>query len=263
MDDTKSKTMSVHRMNEILKNYHHERHFLQIVHMSNKGMSKRPFVYMKNHKAACSTVLATTLRHQMEFLNLPVGPIGTDIIHKPPKILMRNGKRNLNVDDAVAALKNPRYFKFTVVREPVLRVLSAFSDKISEQTKQRAAFFKHIGKNVEDELSLEDFIDIVTQDSVARDLDRHWRSQCKEISYGLIKYDFIGTVDAIGTALRDIMGEAFGQRDFHVEDTRKTIGHKTKSASLRGGLKKKDLSKLELAYSEDFEMYEVVASATA
>ena len=246
-------------MNEITRNYHHELHFLQIVHVSNKGTSKRPFVYMKNHKAACSTVLATTLRHQMEFLNLPVGLISNDIIHKPPKILMLNGKRNLSVDNAVAVLENPRYFKFTVVREPVSRILSAFADKVSGQTKQRAVFCKHIGKNVDDELSLEDFVNIIAEDRVAQDLDRHWRSQCKEISYGLIKYDYLGTVDAIGTTLRDVMGEVFGQPNLPIEDTRKTIDHKTQSASLRGGLSKKDLSKLELAYCEDFEMYEAIS----
>ena len=254
--------MWVHKVNDIVKNYQHERHFLQIVHMSNKFTSKRPFVYMKNHKAACSTVLATTLRHQMEFLNLPVGSIGNDIIHKPPKILMRNGKRNLNVVDAIGALEDARYYKFTVVREPVSRILSAFSDKVSGQTKQRAALFKHVGLSIDRELKLGEFIDIVTQDSVARDLDRHWRPQCKEISYGQIKYDYIGTVDNIGTSLCDVMGVLFGNQHLHMEDTRKTIGHKTTSASLRGGLSKAELGKLEQAYAGDFEMYEAVAGKT-
>lgn len=250
-------------MNDILKNYHHERHFLQIVHVSGKGTSKRPFVYMKNHKAACTTVLATVLRHQMAFLDLPATPIGNDIIHKPPKALMRNGKRSLSVDGALAALESPEHFRFTFVREPVSRILSAFSDKVSGDTKQRAALFRHIGKAPGDALSLADFIDIVAQDSAARDLDRHWRSQCKEISYGLIDYDFLGTVDGIDPALREVMAELFGQGDLQVEDTRKTIGHKTRSASLRDGLRKKDLARLEQAYADDFEMYAAVAGQAA
>ena len=39
----------------ILDNYQHQRHFLQLVNIPVFGA---PFLYMKNHKAACTTVLA-------------------------------------------------------------------------------------------------------------------------------------------------------------------------------------------------------------
>lgn len=246
------------KMSNILANYQHERHFLQIVHVSRNGSSKRPFVYMKNHKAACSTVLATLLHQQMVYMNLPLEPISADIIHKPPKHMMQNGKRSLNTEAAIKALTDTEHYKFTVVREPVSRLLSAFSDKVLGQTKQRERFLKQIDKPLDWDIKLEDFIDIVCDDSAARNLDRHWRSQCKEISYSQVKYDYIGTVENINVALQAIMRELFGTSDFHMEDTRKTIGHKTKSAPLRDRLAPKYLAKLEQAYSDDFQMYHSV-----
>lgn len=253
----------MHEKPDILRNYTHDRHFLQNVHLSRDKTSKRPFIYMKNHKAACTTILATLIHHQMEYLDLPPGPITGNTIHSPPKILIRNGRRSLSVEDACRALETPRVYKFTVIREPLSRILSAFSDKVTGDTKQRAALFRHAGLSMDHELKLEDFIDIVTQDSVARNLDRHWRSQRKEISYGQINYDYIGTVENLGPALRVILREVFATADMNLQDTRKTIGHKSKSESLRDGLSKKDLGKLEQAYSDDFEMYATIAGKAA
>lgn len=261
MRSNKDKTGEVGIMSTLLQNYHHERHFLQNIHVSNANTSKVPFVYVKNHKAACTTILSTTLHNQQTFLNLPPEQISSDMIHKPPKKFMRNGKRTLTVESALAAINDTAYFKFTFVREPLSRLLSAFLDKVSMQTKQRAALFKHVGMQMDEELSLSKFIDIISQDSAARDLDRHWRSQTKEISYSEIEYDFIGTVADIQIGLPYVMKRIFGSDAASIQDTRKTIGHKTNSSALLNELSKADIKKVETIYHDDFEMYARVVKA--
>ena len=243
---------------QILSNYKHERHFLQTVHAARPGTADRPFVYLKNHKAACTTVIASLLKFQHQFMGEVCGQVEEAVIHKPPARLMSNGRRNLDVASAVAILQNPTLFRFTVIREPISRTVSSYADKIQAGGKQKLALLKAANLPPDSEISLSRFIDLISSNELALDADRHWRLQSKEISYGLIDYDLIGTVPDIDRVLRAVSKACFGLDDFQLEDTRKTLGHKTSSKSLVEALTASDRRKLEHVLEDDLEMYEQV-----
>jgi len=60
-------------------------------------------------------------------------------------------------------------------------------------------------------------------------------------------------------AMEKIVGTCFGaEAAGEIVDTRRTLGHKTKSSELIETLSAKDLKNLEKAFGPDFEMYEEV-----
>lgn len=247
----------------LLRNYLIERHFLQAAHVSTAAVGGRDFVYMKNHKAACTTILATLMAHQLARLGQPDEARARASAHMPPRWLIRNGKRALTVPAARKALQDPARFKFTVVRDPVARTLSAYADKIAGNQGPKRALMKHLGRPADSDLSLGAFLDILAQDPVARNIDRHWRSQRRETCYDQIAYDFVGDTATLDTAFQVILQACFGTPDGKVQDTRTLMGHSSNSAALRAELTATDRKNLERAFAEDFDMYEQVRKTRA
>ncbi|WP_306151942.1 sulfotransferase family 2 domain-containing protein [Roseovarius sp. MMSF_3281] len=243
------------------KNYHSKRHFLQNLHLANPGVSARPFVYMKNHKAACSTIIATLLRQTTAHDGAAIGELDAATIHSPPKRLLATGERGLNVDQAEQALNNKATFKFTFVRDPVSRTVSAFADKMGAGSVNKRRLMQYVGRPEEDTITLSEFLDIIAQDAGALDLDRHWRPQSKEISYDQIAYDFIGRVENLTADLGHVVQTCFSIEKPMIEDTRKTIRHTSDSRKLKQTLTREDKRNLETALEADLAMYDRVSMA--
>ncbi|GGA15325.1 sulfotransferase family 2 domain-containing protein [Neptunicoccus cionae] len=243
----------------ILDNYLHERHFLQTVYMPAFQPAGRNFVYMKNHKAACTTVIATLMAHLLAEMG-DSRDISMQNVHKPPMDVIHAGKRTLSLDRAVDALQSPDVFRFTAVREPISRTVSAWADKVAGQGAKKHKLMDKLGRAKDEDLSLSAFLDVLAHNPEALDVDRHWRPQSKEISWGLINYDVVGTTDDLEPALKEIVSSCFGKAQPMVQDTRNSLGHKTSSKELVAGLTRKDRRNIERAFGADLEMYEAVKS---
>jgi hypothetical protein len=246
---------------DLMANYIHRRHFLQTANLSAFTPPGSKFLFMKTSKAACSTVMATLIRQMarargdegngvMETLNS---------VHSPPANLVMSGLKALNEQMIMDALADPDVFKFTVIRDPISRTVSAWADKIDGNEKEKGRLMRYLGRDENSNITLKQFIALLAEDEGARDLDRHWRLQRKETSYDLIDYDYIGLVEEMDAAMEKIVGTCFGtEAAGEIVDTRRTLGHKTKSSELIKTLSAKDLKNLEKAFGPDFEMYEEV-----
>lgn len=240
----------------ILVNYPHRRHFLQTVNLPAFAPSRRSFLYMKNHKCACTTVLATLMTH----LQAEAGTdfeFDMDTVHTPPRSLLLTGPRGLRMPQVMRAIRNGRNFRFTIVRDPVARTVSAFADKILRADKQKTKLMRYLRRPVTSDITLSEFLDIMAQDPGARDVDRHWREQRKEISYDFIPFDFIGDMADLDGAMSHIIGTIFGAEP-ELQDTRSSLGHKSRSRELAEGMTRRDHQNIETAFAPDFEMYEEV-----
>jgi len=98
------------------------------------------------------------------FVKQDTGLVEEAVIHKPPKQLMANGRRNLTTEHAVKAICSKEFFRFTVIREPIVRTISAYSDKILGGGKQKTALMKLLKRPVESNISLSEFLDIIAND---------------------------------------------------------------------------------------------------
>lgn len=244
----------------ILANYLHKRHFLQTVNIPVLGS---PFLYMKNHKAACTTVLATLMAHLLELQGEGTESIDMDSVHTPPKSLLLTGPRGLRVWRVMQALDDPAVFRFTIVREPVARTVSSFADKIVKGDKQKTKLMRYLGRPVESDMSLSEFLDILAHDEGAQDVDRHWRPQRKEISYDYINYDYVGDMADLRGALGYVVKRIFDADTPKMQDTRQTLGHKSHSRELIEGMTAQDRANIEKAFGPDLEMYEEVRKSLA
>ncbi|GAB4285186.1 MAG: hypothetical protein Kow0058_04420 [Roseovarius sp.] len=256
------------RLAEILANYHSRRHLLQTMHLPVSGHAGRPFLYMKNHKAACTNVLALLVIHLHRAMALPgQAAISMEGLHKLQETYLRAGARALDWATACAALTAPGWFRFTLVRDPVSRTVSAWADKLrpGAHPRHRRDLMRYLGRDPEEEIGLSTFLDILARDEGARDLDRHWRPQHKEISYGLVAYDLIGRIEDMEAARRRITTALFGAEALAlpVPDTRRLLGHRTASQRYRDNLTAADRRNIERAFARDFEMYEAVGRAAA
>ncbi|MEM5475543.1 sulfotransferase family 2 domain-containing protein [Pacificibacter sp. AS14] len=248
---------------DLVANYPHRRHFLQTVNLPTVAPNGQSFLYMKNHKCACTTVIATL----MSLLAKQQGieeEISMDSVHAPPKSVLLTGPRGLSNESVMAAIADPKVFKFSIVRDPVTRTVSAYADKIASGDKQKAKLMKYLGRPADSNITLKQFIALLASDEGARNLDRHWRSQRQEISYDHIPFDYIGTVEDIKPAMGHIVSKIFGDEAVaQVVDTRTSMGHKTSSKAMIATLIDRDMRNLRKAFGPDFEMYEAVQSKLA
>lgn len=256
-------------LGDILPNYQSRRHLLQNVHLPAKGYEGPKFLYMKNHKAACTnilTLLLTQMHHAMSS-NDPSGhapEITMDGVHNLPPDYLRAGARSLDIPTVEDALFGD-WYRFTVIREPLSRTVSAWSDKLQGNTRHRRDLNAVLGRAADAEISLSAFLDIIAQDRRALLVDRHWRPQHMEISADQIRYDFIGRVEDMEGARTRIIERLFGPKGHKVEsiDTRDHLGHRSSSKAHRDALTAQDRRNVDTAFARDFEMYDRVARAEA
>ena len=256
------------RIKHILANYNNRRHLLQTVHIQARPFGGPNFLYMKNHKAACTNILTLLITHMHHALGADRRlKFSMKRLHNLPADYLRAGARNLDWQIAQDALIAPGWFRFTMVREPMRRTVSAWADKMQslEKPRHRQDLMKYLGRDPESFMALSEFLDVIAQDEGARDIDRHWRPQHKEISFGLIDYDLIGRVEAMDEARRQIVSTLFGT-DAHkidVVDTRDHLGHRSSSREHLENLTAQDRRNIERAFAQDFEMYETISKKQA
>jgi hypothetical protein len=154
------------------------------------------YLYQPIPKCACTTIKTLLIeleglpvdsnvwrRHQKEYNGFP----GTD--HLP-----------IQEQCDIFEGRTPT-FKFVIVRNPYSRLVSAYSDKIRRnpapylirKIKKAAA---DQGVALSDPITFEQFITVVSRQSL-EEMDGHYRPQYFEGRFGIVKYDFVGRMEAM------------------------------------------------------------------
>lgn len=120
--------------------------------------------------------------------------------------------------------------KFTFVRDPYSRTLSAYSDKILRGKKQLHALRAWLGRD-EGMPSFTEFCRFL--DATALYDDMHWAPQTEILLLPLERFDFVGRVEQIDTDLPEVMGRIFGAeavKDMVFAGTRTDASHRLDEA---------------------------------
>lgn len=161
------------------------------------ALPEHGIVYVKNPKAACSTVLLWLDRLHTGDHDFSPGNVHTD--NRLPTV-SEVGRRR------IARMLSGEGYSFTFVRDPLRRFQSAYLDKLVNSKRWRTQIQQALGQEPDEErpVSLDDFVaGIEAQDPVG-EMDPHWRPQHINVMTSLITYDHIGRVETFDTDLETI-----------------------------------------------------------
>jgi hypothetical protein len=161
--------------------------------------SKRlPYIYIQNWKCGCSTIKSTlwTAEHA---LGLAVSP---DYPHRRVEgsPFVADPKRWEHVE---------REFLFTIVRNPYVRVLSAYLDQIVTNRNSEAwgRFSARHGLG-DGPLAFADFLRLLAETPHGA-MNPHWRPQYCSVAPSLVPYDFVGAMETFDQDMGLVLARIF------------------------------------------------------
>lgn len=197
-----------------------------------------PFFYNRVPKAA-NTTIAFTLAQHSQFRRMGARKDSIKGYFLRPSYLSR---RDVDRLDREA-------FKFTVVRDPYSRVLSAFNSKILVRKPQWRRFRVWWGSDEVPEFA--DFCRYLDEGNLY--VDMHWAPQSAFMLLPLDRYDFIGKVETLDTDLPHILERVFGpERVKGMARGGLTTGASDKVARAYGPREVEIVNRL---YARDFEAF--------
>ncbi len=150
------------------------------------------FFYNRIPKAANSTVMATLAAYS---------PHRRTFERKPKRAFPRPSRLSGREAAAIAE----RAYKFTFVRDPYARTLSAYLDKIARGKAQSRHFHRWRGATAEP--AFIDFLRFLDDGGLHR--DPHWAPQSDLLLLPAERFDFIGKVERLGEDLAQVVARVF------------------------------------------------------
>lgn len=223
------------------------------------------FIYFTNPICACSTLKWTLQDAVAKARGVPFDVEAMRDIHSRAKGPLQT-PRQFGPEAFLEALERPEWTKFTFLRDPYARFLSAHTKKLRRETPFTKAVRAHLGVDdtapLDGFLSLEAFAKAVADDPALRDLDGHWRLQRRQVLYDFVPDMRVGFVESFKTDAASILTDLFGAsgytikdvRDIHPQNSMKTV-HNPPALSPRAK------AHIAAAYAEDFTLINSLKSA--
>lgn len=156
---------------------------------------KHRYIYFEVPKAGSTSILQAL--HALELADLPDS---VELDYHPASITSPFVKPyQLSRDHFLALLHDPDFFKFSFVRNPYPRILSAYLDKILSPDPEIAAYHRDqltlpLGRSV----SFDEFLQGVSMQD-AQAMNKHWRPQVYQSMSAFCQLDFVGKVESFET----------------------------------------------------------------
>lgn len=215
---------------------------------------KHRYLYIENAKAAC-----TTTKYNLSLIefhgtglgggiqsgvldNIHANVIGTPFI-KPFQLPNQFFDKILNDDS---------YIRFTFVRNPFTRILSAYLDKIVRRLPEAKEIYQTLNRTDNEDIAFVDFLRAIHIRTKAKQpIDKHWRPQsiqCPEYC----RLNQIGRIENFDNDFRRIMKSiGFTIRKIHRVDS-----HATNASSHISNLYTDECINLVVEiYHQDFELF--------
>lgn len=159
---------------------------------------KHRLIYVATSKAGCSTIKHTPMQAELERGDIRFAEM--DDIHDRAAHPLETPAQQA---DFPALLADSGYFKFCFVRDPYVRILSAYLDKLVRRRDgfMRQTTLERLGAPQGYTPSFAAFVDLVQR--VDPDIfDGHTERQTTRTLHGVISYDFIGRFERFEDDLR-------------------------------------------------------------
>jgi hypothetical protein len=200
------------------------------------------FVYFRIPKAANSTVVASLYR--AETGRTPENERALNLVkrgYRRPSSLGRGMIRQV-MDD---------YYKFTIVRNPYSRVVSAYLDKIAgRQAPYFLTVARFLGREPNEAITFSEFVDYLEFGSGLL-ADPHWCLQTDLIFLPLEQLDFVGKFERLSTDLAHILEAIFPGSNTSVNWNPHATGADKKTQAILDAASAARIAKL---YEKDFDL---------
>ena len=115
----------------------------------------------------------------------------------------------VDLDDAVQkeVLESPDFLRFTFVRNPYTRLVSAWKDKVmlcEPDYQQVYLDIRHRLPEFEKKslIAFAEFIDYIENQSDVRTCDPHWRQQVDHLFFSAFNFSYVGKIENMGEGLQ-------------------------------------------------------------
>ena len=219
------------------------------------------FIYVNNPKCGCSTTKASLNRWYAAWHSEVLGHKSlADIHNRAFNPLFDPTSLGTEAEDIL--LHNPTYFRFTLLRDPLSRVASAFENKMTWLSEERVQFNLLLGRNAEDEVAFDFFLETLATIPEALDINEHWRLQTRQIAASLLNYNHICLFDNLTNELLAIRDRLFPGLQIGVFETRTHFPEiRSNSAARLASLLPHQRALIEIIYEADFNLYNTLKTA--
>jgi hypothetical protein len=210
----------------------------------DKGLAisiNNEYVYCRLRKCANSTVIAT-------LYNIETGKKITSL----DKIQnIKDNYFNNPVSLSKSEVKKLKgYYKFTIVRNPYNRIISAYLDKIKpKNVYQRKIVAAHLSKDENDDISFDEFLSFLEQGGLKK--NSHWAPQTDFLVFPISEYDFIGRLENFNSDFEKIIQDIYNIQSIEIVSVTE---HKTKSNKNVESISNEQKSRIYELYKEDFTL---------
>ena len=205
-------------------------------------------VYFETPKVACSTIKRALQEAEIDRTG---GALPDDVHDKTVSPLRSPSDITVPLP---TLFSGDTYFRFTFVRNPYTRILSAYLDKIVKNDWERRRHYPALGFRLEDRPT---FLDFLTKVEMQTNLERdiHWLPQSELLAWDRIQMHFIGRFEAFGPYFTLLGRKLYGSSSEKYCAAR-IDNHQTNAAELvkqHVGPKERDI--IERIYNRDFDLY--------
>ncbi len=159
------------------------------------------YLYFENPKVASSSILSAL--QKAERAGLEQTPVCKKQGVHNKKLSPLSGLSDLPHDEQDAWLFSPKHPRFTVVRNPYMRLVSAYLSKIDRSLPAKADVLavlqskkRHEISDLTPEVSFRQFVEVVCSQKMMQ-MNTHWRPQSAQLLIGHVEYDYIGRFEQL------------------------------------------------------------------
>lgn len=219
-------------MKNITKEMQHALSY-EMIHYCFNFSLKHNFLYAETAKVACSTIKRLLIRTE-NLYDRQDAPIDAHNRDKSPL----HGIKDHTEEIFNAVLQDPYIYKFSFVRNPYTRILSAYLDKIIRNKRPKKEILNimnvDLNKNpeaLEKHISFEEFLEAVKMQNLF-EMNIHWRPQYYHIRPDLIDYNKIGRFETFDNDIKEVIAVLKNRVSPYVQNKVKykmSAPHKTNS----------------------------------
>jgi hypothetical protein len=150
-------------------------------------------------------------------------------------------------------LEDNDYYRFSFVRNPYTRVLSAFLDRLGPNNPIRHRYMRKLGLPADADLSFMEFLKIISESNPRRH-NKHWMPLTLVMQIGKINYDFIGRFENFTGDFNHVLTKVYNSS---YNDKRHRRAHHAVNAGdkIRETIRSNEKALIDKIYEQDFNNF--------